>query len=79
MHRYECGNCNLVSDPYSFRRSAEAYGHEHRRKRHDGMHPLNEAILTAAGRMPDKSEWRVMAIVGALILVGLVSKALGIG
>jgi hypothetical protein len=76
MHRYECGNCNLVSDPYALRRNAEAYGHDHRVKRHDGMHPLNEAILTSAGRMPQPGEWRAFLIVGILIAAGLISKLL---
>lgn len=76
MHRYECGNCNLVSDPFVLRHGAERYGQEHRDKRHDGMHPLNEAILTSAGRMPQTSEWRIFLIVGILILVGLLSKAI---
>ncbi|MFF5968206.1 hypothetical protein ACFY64_31685 [Streptomyces collinus] len=75
MHRYECENCNLVSDPYVLRNSAERYGQEHRDKRHDGMHP-SEAILSGGGRMPQADEWRIFALVGVLILLGLATKAL---
>ena len=77
MHRYECGNCQLVSEPYTLRHGAKRYGQVHRDKRHDGMHPLNEAILTeSGGRMPQPGEWRIFVLFGVLILAGLISKAL---
>ncbi|MEU7323361.1 hypothetical protein ABZ682_22840 [Streptomyces griseoviridis] len=68
-----------MSTPFFLRHGAEAYGHEHRLRRHDGMHPINEGILTAAGRMPQVGEWRVIALVVALVLIGLIAKAAGIG
>ncbi|MFI2434697.1 hypothetical protein [Streptomyces sp. NPDC018693] len=76
MHRYECGNCQLVSDPYVLRNAAERYGQEHRDKRHDGMHPMNEAILSGGGRMPQAGEWRIFVLFGVLILLGIASKVL---
>ncbi|MGY3199775.1 hypothetical protein [Streptomyces sp. TE5632] len=76
MHRYECGNCNLVSDPFVLRYGAERYGQKHRDKLHHGMHPRNEAILTGGGQMPQAGEWRVVAIFAVMVLAGLVSKML---
>ncbi|WP_328434543.1 hypothetical protein [Streptomyces sp. NBC_00425] len=76
MFSYECGNCNLRSEPYVLRNGAERRGQRHRDEKHDGMHPLNEAILSASGRMPQAGEWKVFAIVAALMLAGLISKML---
>lgn len=77
-HKYECGNCNLLSEPYATRGGAERRGQEHRDSRHDGMHPVNEAILSYGGQMPQMGDWKLFALVGALLLVGLVGKAAGI-
>ncbi|CAL9535558.1 hypothetical protein [Streptomyces sp. enrichment culture] len=75
MHSYECGNCNLRSDPFILRNSAERYGQEHRDKRHDGMHPLDEAILSGgSGVMPQPGDWKVFALVAALFVMGLMTK-----
>ncbi|MEU6595333.1 hypothetical protein ABZ923_40105 [Streptomyces sp. NPDC046881] len=76
MHRYECGNCQQVSNPFVLRNSAERYGQEHRDERHGGMHPFNEAIVSGGGRMPQPGEWRVFVLFGVLILLGLATKAL---
>lgn len=76
MHRYECGNCNLVSEPYMTRNGAEQRGKTHRETKHDGMHPLNEAILNVSGRMPQTGEWKLFAILAVLLVAGLISKAL---
>ncbi|MER7739991.1 hypothetical protein ABTX34_17025 [Streptomyces sp. NPDC096538] len=75
MHRYMCGNCNLKSEPFILRNSAERCGQEHRDKRHDGMHPLDEAILSGgSGVMPEPGEWKIFALVAVLILMGLATK-----
>ncbi|MGW2951560.1 hypothetical protein [Streptomyces eurythermus] len=72
MHRYECGNCQLVSDSFILRNGAERYGRKHRDERHDGMHPFSEAILSGGGRMPQVGEWRIVAFVGVLFAIGLI-------
>jgi hypothetical protein len=74
MHRYVCGNCNLASEPFVLRRSAKRYGRNHRNKRHDGMHPLEEPILTTSGRMPQAGEWKIFVLFAVLVLLGLGSK-----
>jgi len=78
MHRYECKSCGLTSKPFSTRRGAEERGREHRDARHDGMHPMHEAILSNSWGMPSMGDWKVFALVGALILAGLIGKATGL-
>ncbi|MFF0092739.1 hypothetical protein ACFYSF_22640 [Streptomyces canus] len=66
-----------MSERYLTRGGAEKCGQTHRDSKHEGMHPVNEAILTFdGGRMPQASEWKVFAIVAALLLLGLISKAI---
>ncbi|MCX4609455.1 hypothetical protein [Streptomyces mirabilis] len=58
------------------RGGAERRGQKHRDKRHDGMYPVHEGILSFSGRLPQAGEWKVFALVAALLLAGLVSKVL---
>lgn len=74
MHQYECGNCGLRSGKYLTRFGAERYGKGHRDKKHGGMFPINEGILTYSGQAPQAGEWRTIVLVAAILLIGLASK-----
>lgn len=73
MHRYECGNCNLRSEPFPTRRGAEERGMRHRDEMHDGMHP-DESIVSVGYTVPRGRELMPFLLVGLLVLVGLGSR-----
>lgn len=77
-HEYECGKCGLRYGRHYTRRGAIRSGQIHRDQEHGGHHPINEAILEhPGGQMPTKADWPVFALVAALLLAGLLSKAVG--
>lgn len=76
MHRYDCPQCELTSQPYFRRSAAEDKGADHRDKRHDGMYPKGESILVETFHMPRRAELKPFVIVAVVLLAGLVSKFL---
>ncbi|MEU9576298.1 hypothetical protein [Streptomyces chilikensis] len=74
MHQYRCDRCATTSTSYVLRRDAEAHGQRHRDDHHGGDHPDGESILTEPLRLPERREWGAMAVVVALILIGLANK-----
>lgn len=77
-HEYECGKCGLRFGRHWTRSAARRSGQAHRDEAHGGAHPIEESILTySGGRMPSAADWPVFALFAALLLAGLVSKAIG--
>ncbi|MFE0546521.1 hypothetical protein ACFYOF_20515 [Streptomyces sp. NPDC007148] len=75
-YRYDCPACGVTSEPYITRRAAERRGAGHRDRRHEGMHPRGEAIVSDRFRGLQGGERQAAAIVAALLLIALVTKFL---
>lgn len=76
MHRYDCPSCGLTSAPYWRRSKAEEKGAEHRRNRHDNMHPKGETIVSEVFQLPGRGDLKPVIIFAVLIVAGLVTKFL---
>lgn len=74
-YRYHCPSCDLTSDPFLVRWKADGFGEGHRDRRHDGMHPTGECILSPQFTGPSgRGEWGAVAVFAAVILLAMVSR-----
>ncbi|WP_309317441.1 hypothetical protein [Streptomyces salinarius] len=74
-YRYHCPSCELTSDPYFLRSKADDVGDDHRDRRHDGMHPTGECILTSGEwRAPQGGERTAVVVFAVVMLFAIVSQ-----
>lgn len=78
-YRYFCPACNLESDPYILKRTADHIGEDHRHERHGGLHPVGECILTTGEiRAPQGGERSAVLAFVLIMLVAFGAKFLGL-